>query len=199
MIDNDSWSLKMLTSSLAGPVVRIGPNTLDFDTVTALAAIHKDRNANVRKADWYKTVDASSGAYSVQTVIDKKEHSFRRRVLASAFSESALRTQEQYIHNTVQIFLNQIGKDVQDDGWTSPKDFNEWITYFGFDFISDLSFGSSFRLLEDPEHRYLPDLLKWTSHFIYYVSICMIRFHSCLVDVFQSKDVSPLLSSFKLL
>lgn len=57
-----------------------------------------------------------------------------------------------------------------------PQDFNEWITYFGFDFISDLSFGSRFRLLEDPEHRYLPDLLKWTSHFVYYVSIGMIFF-----------------------
>jgi hypothetical protein len=60
----------------------------------------------------------------------------------------------------VQIFLSQIGKDLQDDGWTTPKDFNKWITYFGFDFISDLSFRSGLRLPEDPEHRYLPDLLK---------------------------------------
>lgn len=137
--------------------------------MTALNTIHRDRNTNLKKASWYKTVDASSGAYSVQTVIDKKEHSFRRRVLASAFSESALRKQEQYIDYNVKIFLDQIGKDVQEDGWTKPLDFSIWITYFGFDFISDLSFGSRFRLLEATDFRYMPDLLKWVSHFVYYV------------------------------
>ena len=134
-------------------------------------AIHKDRNANVKKGDWYKTVDASSGDFSVQTVIDKKEHTFRRRVLAPAFSEAALRDQEQFIDQSTRIFLKQMTKGVEDDGWTTAKDFSEWITYYGFDFISDLSFGSRFNLLEDPEHRYLPDLLKMTSHFVYYVSI----------------------------
>lgn len=165
---------------LAGPVIRIGPDTLDFDTVTALTAIHKDRNANLRKADWYNTLDATSGDYSTQSVIDKKEHSFRRRVLALAFSDSALRTQEKYIDNNVRIFLDQITKDLDDDGWSTPKDFTQWITYFGFDFISDLAFGSSFKLLEEPDHRYLPNLLKWTSHFLYYVSVCLTSLLSTL-------------------
>jgi hypothetical protein len=154
----------------AGSVIRIGPDTLDFDTAGAFAAIHKDRHANVKKGDWYKTVDASSGDFSVQTVIDKSEHAFRRRVLAPAFSDSALRHQEDLIDQNVLVFLNQMSKDVQDDGWTAPKDFSEWITCYGFDYVSDLAFGSSFKLLEDSEHRYLPDLLKWTSHFVYYVS-----------------------------
>jgi len=91
-------------------------------------------------------------------------------VLAPAFSEKALRDQEGFIDQNVCIFLDQIGKDVEDDGWTATKDFNQWITYFGFDFISEISFGSRFKLLEEPEHRYLPDLLKETSRFLYYVS-----------------------------
>ncbi|KAF2092460.1 benzoate 4-monooxygenase cytochrome P450 [Rhizodiscina lignyota] len=151
-----------------GSVIRIAPDTLDFDTTTAMAAIHRDRNANVRKGAWYKTVDAETGTFSVQTVIDRKEHNFRRRILEPAFSHSALRIQEHFIDNNVRVFLHEMGKDVQEDGWTTPKDFSQWITYFGFDFISDLAFGSCFRLLQSPEHRYLPDLLKWTSHFVYY-------------------------------
>lgn len=110
----------------------------------------------------------------MQTVIDKKEHAFRRRVLAQAFSDSALRDQEQFIEFNVRILLKQMSKDVQEDGWTAPKDFSEWITYYGFDYISDLAFGSRFKMLEESEHRYLPDLLKWTSHFLYYVSIDVI-------------------------
>jgi cytochrome P450 len=157
---------------IPGPIVRTGPNTLDFDTVEALVAIHKDRNANVRKGDWYKTVDATSGDYSIQTTIDKREHAFRRRVLAPAFSESALRDQEVFINENADIFLKQITKDTENDGWSTPKDFNEWITYYGFDFISDLSFGSRFKLLEQEEHRYLPGLLEGTNRFLYYVCPC---------------------------
>jgi cytochrome P450 len=152
-----------------GPIVRIGPNHLDIDTVEALVAIHRNPKGNVIKGEWYKTVDATSGDFSIQTVLDKKEHAFRRRVLAPAFSESALREQEPLIDNNVRTFLRVVTKNVEKDGWCTPFNFDQWITYYGFDFISDLSFGSSFQLLEDPEHRYLPNMLKWTSHFLYYV------------------------------
>jgi cytochrome P450 len=133
-------------------------------------SIHKDHKANVKKGDWYKTVDASSGDFSIQTVIDKKEHAFRRRVIGPAFSDKALGEQEQFIDENVRIFMSQLAKGVGKDGWSTPKDFAVWITYYGFDFISDLSFGSRFKLLEEEDHRYLPDLLMNTSHFLYYAS-----------------------------
>jgi cytochrome P450 len=132
-------------------------------------SIHKDRAANVRKGDWYLTVDAISGDYSVQTTIDKREHAFRRRVLAPAFSESALREQERFVSESACIFLEQMTKEKEEDGWSAPKDLTEWVTYYGFDFISDLSFGSRFKLLEEEDHRYLPDLLKGTNKFLYAV------------------------------
>ena len=192
-----------LTIAAPGHVIRIGPNTVDFDTATAMAKIHKDRNANVRKAPWYKTIDAESGAQSVQSVIDHKEHDFRRRIMSSAFSDSALRDQEQFIDNNVRVFLHEMGKNVQDDGWTAPRDFSEWITYFGFDFISDLAFGSCLRLLQDPENRYLPNLLKWASHFLYYVSSSSTSLISSVISVPQQlsnretcrPDISRLLQS----
>lgn len=158
-----------------GSVVRIGPNLLDFDTVTAQTAIHRDRNTNVRKSDWYRLEPAFSGDSSVQTVIGKKEHDFRRRVLQPAFSDSALREQEQFINNNIETFLVKMGQDVQADGWTSPKEFSEWITFWGFDFISDLAFGSRFNLLEEPTHRYLPNMVKYGSQFIYYVRSSSFR------------------------
>lgn len=169
--------LSGLLTEYLGPVVRIAPNQLDFDTETAHTAVHRDRAANVKKSDWYKLEPAFSGDFSVQTVIDKKEHDFRRRVLQPAFSDSALRAQEQFIDNNVRIFLAKAGEDVQSDGWTSPKEFSELITRWGFDFISDLAFGSRFGLLEDETHRYLPNLLKWASHFVYYVGRSFCRFN----------------------
>jgi cytochrome P450 len=142
---------------------------LSFNTTSAIAAFHTDRNANVKKADWYKLEPAESGAYSVQTVIDKKEHAWRRRVLAPAFSTRALHDQEQFIVENADILVEQMTKEIGTDGWSKPKDLSVWTTYFGFDFISDVAFGSRFGLLEDSEHRYLPNMLMWASRFIYYV------------------------------
>ena len=66
--------------------------------------------------------------FSIQTVNRKNEHTFRQRVLSPAFSESALRDQEKFIDQNVVIFLKKMGDDVQEDEWTSPKDFMGWIT-----------------------------------------------------------------------
>jgi cytochrome P450 len=143
---------------------------LSFNTSSAIAALHTDRHANVKKSDWYKLEPAESGAYSVQTVIDKKEHAWRRRVIAPAFSVKALRDQEEFIIANTNILLKQLTAETESDGWSKPKDISVWTTYFGFDFISDIAFGSSFSLLESSEHHYLPAWLMWTSQYIYYVS-----------------------------
>jgi cytochrome P450 len=43
------------------------------------------------------------------------------------------------------------------------------VVYYGYDFISDLSFGRSFELLDHADNRYVPDVLKSASKFLYYV------------------------------
>jgi cytochrome P450 len=153
-----------------GPVVRIAPNQLSFNTVNALDAIHSNRRANVHRADWYKTIDASSGEYSTQSVIDKKVHAFRRRVLSHAFSERAIRDAEGFIQINVDTLVERMGENKQKDGWSEPKDFAVWATYFAFDFTGDLAFGSSFDMMNNDQNRYMPSMLMGTSWFLYFVS-----------------------------
>lgn len=152
-----------------GSVIRVAPNMLSFNTVTAMYTIYGNSKANIEKAAWYRTVDAGSGDYSTQTVIDKNEHAFRRRVIQPAFSERALRDAEKYINVNVDKLVQQLGQGIMDDKWTDPKDMSLWMTYFGFDFIGNLSFGSSFDLIDGEENRYLPLMLRNTSKFVYYV------------------------------
>ena len=145
---------------------------MSFNTATALQAIHADRNANVKRGDWYKTLDISSGAYSTQSVIDKAEHAFRRRVLSQAFSERALKDAETIIGDNVSSFCDGLGAlapDAKPGDWTEGKNMNDWSTWFGFDFISNLSFGKSLGLCETEENRYIPNVLKGASRFLYYV------------------------------
>jgi hypothetical protein len=69
----------------------------------------------------------------------------------------------------VQTLVKRMGEDVQKDGWTIEKDFYIWATFYGFDFTGDLSFGSSFGLMDSEKNRYAPGLLKATGKFLYYV------------------------------
>ncbi|KAF2840589.1 cytochrome P450, partial [Patellaria atrata CBS 101060] len=159
-----------------GSVVRTGPNTLSFNTATALYAIHTDRNANVKRAEWYKTLDASTGGFSTQSVIDKHEHAFRRRIMSQAFSEKALRDAEKFIANNVRTLIHGIGEGAGVGEWTTARNFSDWATWYGFDFIGDLSFGSSFDLLTSDEHRYVPGVLMGTSKFLYYAGYLPFAF-----------------------
>jgi hypothetical protein len=157
---------------LTGPIIRISPNTLDFNTATALGAIHRDRNANVKKAAWYDTIDAGSGARSVQSVVDNSYHAFRRKMLLPAFSETALREHGKFIDNNATIMIQEMCKECEKESsngaWTNPIDFMLFATWYGFDYTADLAFGSTMNLLQH-ENRYIPDVVKWTSQFLYYV------------------------------
>jgi cytochrome P450 len=117
----------------------------------------------------YNIIDAPSGEYSTQSVIDKKVHAFRRRVLSHAFSERALRDAETFIQSNVDTLVKRMGENILSDSWSAPNDFGVWATYFAFDFTGDLAFGSSFNMMENEENRYMPNMLMGTSWFLYWV------------------------------
>jgi hypothetical protein len=166
---NLSWRKAVLTP--AGPIVRTGPNSLSFNTTEALKAIYTDRNANIRRGEWYKSADIASRAYSTNTCMDKQEHSFRRRIIGQAFSERALRDAEPFVVNNVQILCDKLGTGAEKPGeWTPKKDLNKWVTYFSLDFVSDLSFGKSFGTMVKDEWRCVSSLLMETNQFVYYVN-----------------------------
>jgi cytochrome P450 len=142
---------------------------LSFNTIAALTAIYGNRDANVRRSDWHITVDAPADGCSTQSTIDRKEHSFRRRVLSQAFSEKALRESEKIIRENVNTLVKRMGEDIEPDGWSKAKDFYTWATFYGFDYTGDLAFGSSFDLMNDETNRFAPNLLKATGKFFYYV------------------------------
>lgn len=154
-----------------GPVVRDGPNSLSFRSPEALKAIYGN-NAHVKKGDWYLTLDISAGAPSIQMVIDQHQHALRRRVMAPAFSEKALRDAEPLINANARKFCDRLAEGVgcdQKGEWSEAFDLQQWVSYYGYDFISDLAFGRSFELLDKVEHRFVPPVLKSASLFLYYV------------------------------
>jgi cytochrome P450 len=101
--------------------------------------------------------------------IHKPTHALRRRFLAPAFSERALKDAESLITISA-LKLSQNLSLGGEKSWSAPKNMNDWATYFGFDFISDLGYGKSFGMLDEPgENRWIPGVLKSASIFLYYV------------------------------
>jgi cytochrome P450 len=75
------------------------------------------------------------------------DDSRQRRLLAHAFSDKALREQEPLVQRYVDLLtlkLAEAGKEI---------DVVRWLSYCTFDIIADLTFGDSFRCLEEKQYH----------------------------------------------
>ena len=152
---------------------------MSINTTTALQDIYASRNVNVRKSDWYHTIDYASKAYSTHSEIDRQKHSFRRRVLEHAFSESALNSAETFIHHNIDIWCKRLGEGCSKLGdWTAAKDMSDWCTYLGYDIMGDLMFGKRFNCVGSDEHRYVPQVMMESTKLIYIVRLFFLTFLS---------------------
>ncbi|KAK2735626.1 hypothetical protein FQN57_001172 [Myotisia sp. PD_48] len=160
-----------------GPIVRIAPDTLAFNTVSSIKGLFGPRKLNVQKSDWYRTLHAAHGGHSVHSEVNREKHAFRRRVIEHAFSESALKSAEPFITENVRTWCKHLGTDTEPDGWTAPKNMDDWSNYLSYDIMGDLTFGKRFNCMESDEHRYVPVLMLSSSNFLYTIGhLPFIRF-----------------------
>ena len=160
-----------------GNIVRFGPNSLSFNSNTALKEIYGYK-ANVRKADFYLAFWATKDAFSTHSAVDRTAHARKRRVLSHAFSDGAMRSMEKYILAQVRQFCANLGEksDVRQSGcfggvlaeksdeWTEPKNISDQANYLTFDIMGDLAFGKAFGMLERPDNRFAIDLVENAAH-----------------------------------
>jgi cytochrome P450 len=152
-----------------GPIVRFGPNSLSFNSSSALREIYGAKS-NVRKARFYEAFWANKHAASTHSVIDKALHARKRRVLSQAFSDAAVREAERYILVHVREFCGNLGRgsagqeekreeDAAFSAAAPPVNFADQANYLTFDTLGDLCFGKSFNMLRSPENRFAIDLI----------------------------------------
>lgn len=155
-----------------GPIVRIGPNILSFNTESALNTIYGPQKSNVRKSEWYRTVDAGSGALSIASETDKQKHAIRRRFIAQCFSTNALKSAEPFILHHVSKFCGLLApKEGSGGEWSEKKNMSVWCTWLSFDIIGDLAFGKRFNCLEAEENRSIPRATMSANKYMYWVSL----------------------------
>jgi hypothetical protein len=169
---------------IAGPIVRFGPNSLSFNSQTALKDIYGFR-ANVGKAEFYNAF--AHPVANTHNTRDKQVHARKRRVMSHAFSDAAMKQMERYILGNVRAFCEQIGAGnagddpraavAENKGWSAPRNMSDWCSYLAMDILGDLCFGKAFHMLESPDNRFALKLVEaaTTRHLIVSQQPCFFR------------------------
>ncbi|KAL7271636.1 hypothetical protein RUND412_005591 [Rhizina undulata] len=153
-----------------GEFVRLGPNLLSSNSKEALKEIY-GVNKNVEKSEeFYRSFAGHQTNYARNTlnVTNKQLHASKRKVLAHAFTETALKSMEPYflphIENLCNIIANGEqslpipGSDKEKNGkWRG--DMGKWANYLTFDIMGELTFGKDFGMLYEETNRGVPGLI----------------------------------------
>ncbi|KAK3386864.1 putative cytochrome P450 [Podospora didyma] len=144
-----------------GPVVRVAPNELSFNSAQSWQDIYNYREDNkvFMKGSFYEGGSfATRGYTSIVTEPNPKKHHEMRRLLSHSFSQQSLSEQESLIAKTIdKLVLDVVGtRGKQQSGFDISRSF----AMMTFDIIGDLSFGETFGCIEnDKFHPWIEIIL----------------------------------------
>lgn len=137
-----------------GPVVRIGPNEVDISDSNATKEIYSVKEI-YRKDPFYMRF-VPKGLENVFSVNDTELHRRYRRLLSNPMSESSLKTVYGVIEANVDFAIRRMHEEMETRG---AADVFKWWMFMATDIIGELSFGESFRMLEQKKkNQYIFDL-----------------------------------------
>lgn len=140
-----------------GPVVRISPDELSFVDQRAWKDIYAHPNY---LAKWPRFAFVHDKPDTPADIINSThaDHAHIRRQLSHAFSEKALREQEQLITSYIDLLMKKLS-EAAENGF--ELDMVKWYNFTTFDIISDLAFGESFGCLATGEyHLWVSSIFK---------------------------------------
>ncbi|KAF1928356.1 putative benzoate 4-monooxygenase cytochrome P450, partial [Didymella exigua CBS 183.55] len=143
-----------------GEVVRISPDNISIISPEAWRDIY-GLGKELQK-DWrYYNRDPLDKVDDLLRARDK-DHARMRRSMNHAFSEQALRSQEDIITGYVSLMISKLHLRAKQQ---SPVDATRWLNATTFDITGDLTFGEPFGALDADAHypwiEHLFDGLKW--------------------------------------
>ncbi|KAF5864593.1 hypothetical protein ETB97_007151 [Aspergillus alliaceus] len=136
-----------------GNHVRYAPNRVLFNTNTGLKEIYAFSKSFQKSAAYGAMVHR---APNTLTLIDKRQHGRKRRIIGQGFGDAALRGFEGTTMDHVRKFCDALAKDIPDEksgGWSRPQNMAKWSNYLTFDIMSSIIFGESFDLIGSPDNR----------------------------------------------
>jgi cytochrome P450 len=134
-----------------GDVVRTGPKTLVYRSPQAFKDIfgHRKSGTGSFMKDPQFYIRGPKGPNILNA--DDEYHSRARRLLSHAFSEKALRDQEDLIHSYVDMLVERLNGEISASRDT--VDMSQWYNFTTFDLIGDLAFGEPFDCLQESQYH----------------------------------------------
>ncbi|KAF4874780.1 Cytochrome P450 monooxygenase aclL [Colletotrichum siamense] len=131
-----------------GPIVRISPNRLAVDGSLAWSEVFSRRP---HQPEYEKTIETYGlpGRIGIFPAY-RDDHRRQRRLMAHAFSESALSEQEGFIKHYVDLLIARLGEQARAG---NVLDMTRWFNYLTFDIIGELAFGDPFYSLEKSNYH----------------------------------------------
>ncbi|KAI1409852.1 putative cytochrome P450 [Hypoxylon sp. FL1857] len=132
-----------------GPVVRVAPNELSFNTAQSFQDIYGFRAGHKPfvKSTFYEGGSfAAKGVHSIVSERDPVVHGQMRRLLSHAFSNSSLLEQEALVTESVDQFVRRMKEKVG-----QRLDIADLFERMAFDIIGNLALGETFGALEKEE------------------------------------------------
>ncbi|GAQ42808.1 cytochrome P450 [Aspergillus niger] len=126
-----------------GPVVRVGPNAVDIADIAGVREIHRI-GSGFLKSPVYELLKHDN-AKSVFSATDPKFHSKHRRLLSSPFADANLHSLEPLIEARIRFTMQRMQEEM---ATRKVADVQKWFFFMSSDIIGELSFGDSFRMLE---------------------------------------------------
>ncbi|KAI9679680.1 MAG: hypothetical protein M1822_007286 [Bathelium mastoideum] len=130
-----------------GPVVRISPDSLSFNTAQAWRDIYQVKpGENEIQKDMHFFTQNTNKTPSI-LVSNTEDHARIRKLVINGFSDSALRAQEPTMTHYIKILMSKLKHQV--DGPAKGKvDLVSWYIFTTFDTIGDLCFNETFDALD---------------------------------------------------
>ncbi|KAH7378272.1 benzoate 4-monooxygenase cytochrome P450 [Pyrenochaeta sp. MPI-SDFR-AT-0127] len=149
-----------------GPVVRCSPNELSIIEPAVWKDIYGHRATSfVKEPEFYGEDAYGSPAGIIRA--DNFHHGLQRKLVSHAFSDKALRDQEQCLQGYVALLIERL----KEASMKGAADMVEWYNFTTFDIMADLTFGESLGQLNTS--TYSP-WVKATFSFLKVVSIMRV-------------------------
>ncbi|KAJ5776043.1 uncharacterized protein N7511_001054 [Penicillium nucicola] len=137
-----------------GDVVRIAPNALVYRAAPAWRDIygHRKKGHKTFLKDPALYAPTPNGVNAIITA-NEEDHSRMRRLLTHAFSNQALRAQEEILQKYADMFIDKL-QEIMGSSVSKDLDITRWFNFTTFDLIGDLAFGEPFGCLDNSTYHW---------------------------------------------
>ncbi|KAI0849729.1 cytochrome P450 [Daldinia vernicosa] len=152
-----------------GSVIRLAPNRLLFNSVTAFRSIYQNDD-RITKSFTYELLTRNK-VYSVFNTLDRDLHRAKRKLVGHAFSERSIRSFEPALIPQVDIYLKQLLQSSR-----QPVNMTQKLGHLAIDIVAQLALGYDLETQTSEGHRFFPKAMT-LSFFVSNISHHFPIFH----------------------